>query len=45
MNVTSNYGSAVYASYGGLLMSLEGDPRHLSELLVGNNIYLLLKKL
>ncbi|KAI8647899.1 RNA polymerase [Parasitella parasitica] len=45
----SNKGTAgqqvsVYISYGGLLMCLEGDYRHLQNLTVGENIYLLLRK-
>ncbi|KAI8976041.1 RNA polymerase [Pilobolus umbonatus] len=35
---------AVYVSYGGLLMCLEGDYRHLHNLTVGENIYLLIRK-
>jgi DNA-directed RNA polymerase I, II, and III subunit RPABC3 len=35
---------AVYISYGGLLMRLEGDPRHVSEISIGSNLYLLLRK-
>jgi hypothetical protein len=36
--------SSVYVSYGGLLMCLEGDYRHLQNLTVGENIYLLMRK-
>lgn len=35
---------SVYISYGGLLMCLEGDYRHLQNLTVGENIYLLMRK-
>ncbi|OAD02270.1 hypothetical protein MUCCIDRAFT_144091 [Mucor lusitanicus CBS 277.49] len=35
---------SVYVSYGGLLMCLEGDYRHLQNLTVGENIYLLIRK-
>ncbi|KAI9012621.1 RNA polymerase [Phycomyces nitens] len=35
---------SVYASFGGLLMCLEGDYRHLQNITVGENIYLLLRK-
>ncbi|KAI8886562.1 RNA polymerase [Backusella circina FSU 941] len=35
---------SVYVSYGGLLMCLEGDYRHLQNLTVGENIYLLMRK-
>ncbi|KAF7721620.1 DNA-directed RNA polymerases I, II, and III subunit RPABC3 [Apophysomyces ossiformis] len=34
----------VYVSYGGLLMSLEGDYRHLQNITVGENLYLLMRK-
>ena len=33
-----------YFSYGGLLMALRGSYRHLSKLVVGENIYLLIRK-
>lgn len=33
-----------YASFGGLLMALKGDYRHLSAVTVGENIYLLARK-
>jgi DNA-directed RNA polymerases I, II, and III subunit RPABC3 len=36
---------AVYISYGGLLMRLEGDPRHWRDLKVGSFIYLLIKRI
>ena len=36
---------ALYVSYGGLLMELKGDSRHLTNFKVGSNIYLLIKKL
>ncbi|KAI9363251.1 RNA polymerase [Pilaira anomala] len=35
---------SVYISFGGLLMCLEGDYRHLQNLTVGENIYLLMRK-
>ncbi|KAI8059336.1 RNA polymerase [Gongronella butleri] len=35
---------SVYASFGGLLMCLEGDFRHLQKITVGENIYLLMRK-
>jgi DNA-directed RNA polymerase I, II, and III subunit RPABC3 len=36
---------AVYVSFGGLLMVLEGDPRHWRDIKVGSSIYILLKKI
>lgn len=33
----------VYGSFGGLLMALTGNYRHLSNVTVGNNVYLLLR--
>ena len=36
---------AVYISFGGLLMRLEGDPRHYAEITVGSNLYLLIRKI
>ncbi|CAM0138034.1 DNA-directed RNA polymerases I, II, and III subunit RPABC3 [Umbelopsis sp. WA50703] len=35
---------AVFVSFGGLLMCLEGDFRHLQNITVGENIYLLMRK-
>lgn len=35
---------AIYVSYGGLLMCLEGDYRHLQNIEVGKSIYLLMRK-
>lgn len=35
---------AVLASFGGLLMKLEGDPRNLHELKLDERIYLLIKR-
>ncbi|ORY81094.1 RNA polymerase, partial [Neocallimastix californiae] len=35
---------AIYVSYGGLLMCLEGDYRHLQNIEVGKCIYLLMRK-
>lgn len=34
----------VYASYGGLLMSLKGDPRNLQKIELDMRIYLLIRK-
>lgn len=36
---------AIYISFGGLLMKLEGDPRHWHGLQVGASIYILIKRL
>lgn len=36
--------STAYASFGGLLMALGGAYRHLRDLSVGNNVYLLVRK-
>ena len=36
--------TTAYFSYGGLLMALRGSYRHLSKLVVGENIYLLIRK-
>ncbi len=36
---------ALYISFGGLLMRLEGDPRHWRDLKVGNSVYILMKKI
>lgn len=36
--------SSVYISYGGLLMCLEGDFRHLQNISLGENLYLLMRK-
>ncbi|CAO1631658.1 unnamed protein product [Parajaminaea phylloscopi] len=33
----------VYGSFGGLLMALTGNYRHLSNVTIGNNVYLLLR--
>jgi len=33
----------VYASFGGLLLALTGSYRHLSNLAVGSNVYLLIR--
>merc|ERR1712000_415504 len=35
---------AIYASFGGLLMKLEGDPRNLHEIQLDQRIYLLVRK-
>lgn len=37
-------GPQVYASYGGLLMQLTGEPKRLEELDVDQNVYLLCRK-
>ena len=36
---------AIYTSFGGLLMRLEGDPRHWNNLKVGASVYILMKKI
>ncbi len=36
---------ALYVSYGGLLMRLEADPRHFSNIAIGSSLYLLIRKL
>ncbi|OAQ33695.1 RNA polymerase [Linnemannia elongata AG-77] len=36
--------SSVYISFGGLLMCLEGDFRHLQSISLGENLYLLMRK-
>lgn len=36
---------AIYVSYGGLLMRLEGDPRQFADITIGSNIYLLMRKI
>ncbi|KAH8831332.1 RNA polymerase [Flagelloscypha sp. PMI_526] len=36
--------ATVYASFGGLLMSLSGGFRHLTSLVLGDSIYLLLRR-
>lgn len=33
----------VYGSFGGLLMALTGNYRHLSNVTIGNNVYLLVR--
>jgi len=35
--------STAYLSFGGLLMALRGNYRHLQELVIGENVYLLIK--
>ncbi|KAI8056055.1 RNA polymerase [Syncephalis plumigaleata] len=35
---------AVYVSFGGLLLCLEGDYRHLQKLMIGETVYLLMRK-
>lgn len=34
----------MYISFGGLLMALRGQTRHLAELVVGENVYCLIRK-
>lgn len=34
----------VYISFGGLLMALRGSYRHLSNIVVGENVYCLIRK-
>lgn len=36
---------AVYVSFGGLLLRLEGEPRHWHELSIGSFLYILIKKI
>lgn len=36
--------ATVYVSFGGLLMALRGSTRHLAELVVGENVYCLIRK-
>ncbi|CAG8525640.1 7875_t:CDS:2 [Ambispora gerdemannii] len=40
----SSKGVGVYISFGGLLMALEGDHRHITNIYVGQNCYLLMKR-
>ena len=35
----------VLASFGGLLMKLVGDPRHLEEAEMGSRLYILMKRI
>ncbi|KAI8144407.1 RNA polymerase [Fennellomyces sp. T-0311] len=35
---------SVYISFGGMLMCLEGDYRHLQKIVVGEHVYLLMRK-
>ena len=35
----------LYVSYGGLLMRLKGDPRHLVKLTLDSRVYLLVRKI
>ena len=39
-----NINRTVYASFGGLLMSLTGSFRHLTSVVLGDPIYILLRK-
>ncbi|KAI8093197.1 RNA polymerase [Halteromyces radiatus] len=43
-NVSAGQRVSVYVSFGGLLMCLEGDYRHLQKITVGENVYLLMRK-
>lgn len=36
---------SLYVSFGGLLLRLEGEARHINAIKVGSNIYLLMKKM
>lgn len=36
--------TTAYASFGGLLMALRGSYRHLANVIVGENVYLLMRK-
>ena len=36
--------SAIFVSFGGLLMKLKGEPQHLSKLVLDSRIYLLMRK-
>jgi hypothetical protein len=36
--------ATVYISFGGLLMALRGSTRHLAEIVVGENVYCLIRK-
>lgn len=38
------YDSTAYFSFGGLLMALRGSYRHLAGVVVGENVYLLMRK-
>lgn len=38
------YASTAYFSFGGLLMALRGSYRHLAGVVVGENVYLLMRK-
>jgi hypothetical protein len=42
---TASFGfcRTAYLSFGGLLMALRGSYRHLQELVIGENVYLLIK--
>lgn len=37
-------GRTAYFSFGGLLMALKGSFRHLANVVVGENVYLLMRK-
>lgn len=37
--------SLIYISYGGLLMSLEGDLEHLEKIKYGDRLYCLIKRI
>lgn len=40
-----DYDSSVFVSFGGLLMLLKGDPRHLGGIELDSRIYLLMRRL
>ena len=40
----SETSTSAYFSFGGLLMALKGSYRHLSNVVVGENVYLLIRK-
>lgn len=44
-NLCYRYPRAVYVSYGGLLMKLQGDANNFQGFTMDMNLYLLLKKL
>lgn len=43
-NPCSIFHSTAYISFGGLLMALRGSYRHLSNIVVGENVYCLIRK-
>lgn len=40
----ADYFRIAYFSFGGLLMALKGSFRHLANVVVGENVYLLMRK-